>query len=75
MAIVHKRIGENVANYRKDAGLSQLALSMELGHKSVSIVSSVEKNYNGKHFNITHLFQIANILNIDVCKLLEQDKD
>lgn len=75
MDIIHKRIGENVAKYRKEAGLSQLALSLELGHKSVSIVSSAEKNYNGKHFNLTHIFQIANILNIDVCKLLEQDKD
>lgn len=71
MDAVHKRIGENVSKCRKEAGLSQLALSLELGHKSVSIVSSAEKNYNGKHFNITHIFQIANILNIDVCKLIK----
>ena len=71
MDVVHKKIGENVAKYRKEASMSQLALSLELGHKSVSIISSAEKNYNGKHFNITHIFQIADILNINVCKLLE----
>ena len=75
MDVVHKKIGENVARFRKEASFSQLALSLELGHKSVSIVSSAEKNYNGKHFNINHIFEIANILKIDVCKLLEQDKD
>lgn len=68
---IHKRIGENVARYRKEAGLSQLDLSLKLGHKSVSIVASAERFYKGKHFNINHIFQIAHILNIDVCKLLK----
>ena len=73
MDAIHKKIGENVAKYRKEAGLSQLALSLELGHKSVSIIASSERYYRKKHLNIEHLFQIAEILKIDVCKLLEQD--
>ena len=68
---IHKKIGENVATYRKEAGLSQLDLSLKLGHKSVSIVASGERFYNGKHFNINHLFQIAKILNIEVEKLIK----
>lgn len=68
---IHKKIGENVARYRKEAGLSQLDLSLRLGHKSVSIVASAERFYKGKHFNINHIFQIAHILNIDVCKLIK----
>jgi len=70
MDLIHKKIGENVAKYRKEAGLSQLDLSLQLGHKSISIVASAERFYKGKHFNINHLYQIANILNIEVCKLL-----
>jgi len=29
-----------------------------------------ERFYKGKHFNINHLFQIANILEVDICKLI-----
>ncbi len=67
-----KKIGLNVTKYRKEAGLSQLDLSLKLGHKSVSILASVERYYNGKHFNINHLFQIADILGIEVEKLIMQ---
>ena len=56
---IHKRIGLNVAKYRKEKGLSQLDLSLQLAHKSVSIVASAERFYKSKHFNINHLFQIA----------------
>lgn len=68
---IHKKIGLNVAKYRKEAKLSQLDLSLKLGHKSVSILASGERFYNGKHFNINHLFQIADILEIEVCDLLK----
>jgi len=71
MEEIHKRIGINVAKYRNEAGLSQLDLSLKLGHKSVSILASGERFYNGKHFNINHLFQIADILDIEVCDLLK----
>lgn len=68
---IHKKVGINVAKYRKESGMSQLELSLKLGHKSVSIVASAERFYKRKHFNINHLFQIAHILNIDVCKLIK----
>ena len=68
---IHKKIGFNVAKYRKEKGLSQLDLSLKIGHKCVSIVASAERYYKGKHFNINHLFQIANILEIDICKLIK----
>jgi len=68
---IHKKIGQNVSKHRKEKGLSQLELSLKLGHKSVSIVASAERFYKGKHFNINHLFQIANILDIEVCELIK----
>jgi transcriptional regulator with XRE-family HTH domain len=67
----YKKIGRNVAKYRKEAGLSQLELSLKMGYKSISIISSAEIYYKGKHFNLEHLLKIADILNIDICKLLE----
>jgi len=72
---IHKKIGENVAKYSKEKGMLQLKLSLEMGHSSVSVVSSAEQYNSTKHFNINHLFQIAHILEIDVCKLLEQDEE
>ena len=68
----YKKIGSNVAKYRKEKGLSQLELSLLMGYKSISIISSAEIYYNGKHFNLEHLFKISKILDIDICKLIEQ---
>ena len=68
---VHQKIGKNVAKYRKEKGLSQLDLSLSLGHKSVSIVASAERFYKEKHFNIEHLVKISNILDVDICKFFE----
>lgn len=68
---IHRKIGENIAKYKKEAGLRQLGLSQKVGHKSVSIIASGERFYNGKHFNINHLYQIADTLDIEVCKLLK----
>lgn len=68
---MHIRIGKNVAKYRKLKGMSQLDLSLSLGHKSVSIVASGERFYKKKHFNIEHLLKIAHILDIDISQLFE----
>lgn len=70
--IRHKQIGKNVAKYRKEKGMSQLELSLSLGHKSVSIVASAERFYKNKHFNIEHLLKISDILDVDISKFFEQ---
>lgn len=67
----HQQIGKNVAKFRKEKGLSQLELSLRLGHKSVSIVASGERFYKKKHFNIEHLLKISNILDINICELFK----
>ena len=67
----YKKIGSNVAKYRKEAGLSQLDLSLLMDYKSISIVSSAEIYYKGKHFNLEHLLKISQILEIDICDLLK----
>lgn len=68
---MHQQIGRNVARLRKEKNLSQLDLSLKLGHKSVSIVASAERFYKKKHFNIEHLIKIANILEVDICEFFK----
>ena len=64
---LYQIIGKNVAKRRKEKGLSQLDLSLQMGYKSVSIVSGAEIYYNGKHFNLEHLLKISQILDVNIC--------
>jgi transcriptional regulator with XRE-family HTH domain len=64
---LHKIIGKNVAKLRKAKGLSQLDLSLQMGYKSVSVVSGAEIYYNNIHFNIEQLLKISQILEVDIC--------
>ena len=64
---LYQIIGKNVAKIRKEKGLSQLELSLQMGYKSVSIVSGAEVYYNGKHFNLEHLLKISQILDVNIC--------
>lgn len=68
---MHQQIGKNVARLRKEKNLSQLDLSLKLGHKSVSIIASAERFYKKKHFNIEHLIKIAHILEVDICEFFK----
>ena len=68
---LYKIIGQNIAKYRKEKGLSQLDLSLAMGYKSVSVVSGAEIYYNSKHFNLEHLLKISQILNIEISEFLK----
>lgn len=71
---MHQQIGKNVARFRKEKNLSQLDLSLKLGHKSVSIVASAERFYKKKHFNIEHLIKISHILEVDISEFFKSIK-
>lgn len=71
MQDIYKRIGQNVARIRKEKGMSQLALSLAIGHKAVGTISMAEICTNNKHFNIEHLVKIANVLEVDVCEFFK----
>ena len=53
-----------MAKARKKRKMSQLALSLEMGYKSVSVISFAEICLNGAHFNLAHLMQISSILEV-----------
>jgi len=65
---LHKLIGSNVARIRQEKGFSQLALSLEIGNKSPSLISSAELYKNKRHFNISQLHKIAKVLDVDMCE-------
>ena len=69
---LYKTIGKNVAKLRKEKGFSQLDLSLQMGYKSVSVVSASEIYYNNKHFNIEQLLKISQILEVDICEFFKQ---
>ena len=68
---IYKQIGKNVKKYRKEKNISQLSLSLQMGHKAVGTVSMAELYINKKHFNIKHLAQISKILNVKICNFFE----
>ncbi|QWU79476.1 hypothetical protein CNZW441b_0124 [Campylobacter novaezeelandiae] len=41
----YKKIAKNVSRIRKEKGLSQLDLSLEIGYKSCSLVGGAEAGY------------------------------
>jgi len=74
MKNIYKEIGLKVKKMREKKGLSQLDLSLAIGHKSVGTVSMAEICINNKHFNIEHLYKIADILEVNVCELISTNK-
>ncbi|MCK9474058.1 helix-turn-helix transcriptional regulator [Sulfurimonas sp.] len=71
MEKIHIKIGQNVKKYREKTGMTQLELSLEMGNKSVSLVSAAELYTNKKHFNIEHLYKISKVLNISISTFFE----
>lgn len=72
MLEIYKKIGQNVRDIRTEKGVSQLALAMAIGHKAVGTVSMAEICLNNKHFNIEHLYKIAEVLEVDVCEFFKR---
>ena len=72
---LHKLIGSNVAKLRKKANLSQLSLSVEMGYKSPSLISSAEIYTNKRHFNIAQLQTIARILDVNICDFFNTENN
>ena len=63
---LYKHIGTQVKKARELKGMTQLSLSLEMGYKSVSLVSAAELYTDGKHFNIEHLYKISKVLDVNM---------
>lgn len=67
----YKDIGNNVKKLRKDKGFTQLEVAIMIGQKSTSFYSNCENFKNKEHFNLEHLFLIADVLKVDICEILK----
>ncbi|WP_418185343.1 helix-turn-helix domain-containing protein [Aliarcobacter vitoriensis] len=74
MEEVYKIIGQNVKRVRTSKNISQLALSLAIGHKSVGTIAVAEIYHKNKHFNIEHLVKIADVLEVDICEFFKPIK-
>ena len=74
MVEIYKIIGQNVKRIRKEKNVSQLELSLAIGHKAVGTVSMCELGINNKHFNLEHLIKIADVLDIDINEFFKDIK-
>ena len=71
---IYKKIGHNVKKIRTSKNISQLALSLAIGHKSVGTIAVAEIYHKNKHFNIEHLVKIADVLEVDICEFFKDIK-
>ena len=71
MEETYKKIGQNVKRIRTSKNISQLALSLAIGHKAVGTISMAELCINKKHFNIEHLVKMADVLEVDICEFFK----
>ena len=72
MIVIYRAIGQNVKRLRKEKNVSQLELSLAIGHKAVGTVSMCELGINNKHFNLEHLIRISNYLEVDIKELFKE---
>ena len=64
--IFYDRVVSNIRRIRKEKGMTQLDLSLSIGHKSTSIISQVEAGIEDTKYNLDHLYKIAKVLEVDV---------
>jgi len=71
MLDIYKTIGGNVKRIRKEKKVSQMQLSLAIGHKAVGTISMSELCINNKHFNIEHLVKIADVLEVEITEFFK----
>ena len=69
---IHNIISKNVIKYRKEQGVSQLQLALDIGLTGNAFIARAEKRTNNAHFNIEHLVKISAILDIDMCEFFKK---
>jgi len=59
-------VSKNVLKYRKEKGLTQMQLALEIGMSGGAYLGRAELRKDNHHFNIKHLAKISKVLNIDI---------
>lgn len=64
-------VSKNVLKYRKEKGLTQMQLALEIGMNGGAYLGRAEIRKDNHHFNIKHLAKISKILDIDICEFFK----
>lgn len=64
-------VSKNVLKYRKDKGLTQMQLALEIGMSGGAYLGRAEIRKKNHHFNIKHLAKISKILDVDICEFFK----
>lgn len=64
--LFHKNICNNVKRIRKEKKMSQLEVALTIGQKSSGFYSHMENYKHKKHFNLTHLYKLSILFNVNV---------
>jgi transcriptional regulator with XRE-family HTH domain len=64
-------VSKNVLKYRKEKGLTQMQLALEIGMSGGAYLGRAEIRKENHHFNIKHLAKISKILDVDICEFFK----
>ena len=73
LEIFYKKVGSNVKRLRSEKNITQMQLSLAIGHNSVGHVAKAELCSYNKHFSLENLYKIAKVLDVDICEILKGD--
>lgn len=66
-------VSKNIKKYRLKNKYSQLKLAIEIGYNSVSYYSKMESIHQEEHFNLSQIYKISQVLNIDPSDLFKDE--
>ena len=69
--IVLDTVSKNVIKYRKEKGLTQMQLALEIGMSGGAYLGRAEIRKDNHHFNIKHLAKISKVLEVDIEKFFK----
>lgn len=64
-------VSKNVLKYRREKGLSQIQLALEVGLSGGAYIGKAEIRKKDHHFNIRHLSKISKVLDVDICNFFK----
>lgn len=65
-------VSKNVVKYRKEKGLTQIQLALEIGMSGGAYLGRAEiRKDNKHHFNLKHLAKISKVLDVDICEFFK----
>lgn len=68
---LHRVIGKNVAQKRKELGVTQLELALSIGYNGTSVIAKAEAGTEGRHFSIEQLYKISEAFEVDISEFFK----